>query len=454
MAPPGKDVVMLPALSFLPVLGASLAGALLGCLTGMVPGFHSNNVAATVGADPGLLLMVATLGTLAVDDPAWALVASCAVVSCAIAHTVANIVPSVYMAVPEGDTALTVLPGHRMVQAGRGGEALRISVVSSVASLAVATALVVPVRHLMASPVDLYRSVEPWLGTVLVAVSVQMMLKEASKARTAGVLRGWRAGAAAAGIFLTSGALGHLAIFQLGQVGPAFIGLFGTPMVLLVLLEGREAAPRTAAVATTDPERAMPWSATLRGTIAGTVVGWFPGISSAQATVLALPGGEGGEESMDGAREFIASVSAVNTANAVFTVVALATLLRVRSGAVAAVDGLMAWEAAPWASGALPTTEVTMLLVAAVVGGVVAAPVTLFIGSRFERAITRLSDRRVLVAILAMLVLMVAWGAGPVALLVLAGATGLGMLPPLMGLMRVHLMGVVMLPLAAGLLLL
>ncbi len=443
---------MLSTVPFVPVLGASLAGALLGCLTGMVPGFHSNNVATTIGANPGILLMVATLGTVAVEDPNWALVASCAVVSCAIAHTVANIVPSVYMAVPEGDTALTVLPGHRMVQAGRGGEALRISVVSSVASLALASALVVPVRLLMASPGNAYRSAEAWLGAVLVAISVLMMLKEASKGRTLGGLRGWRAGAAAAGIFAASGALGHLAIFQLGLVGPTFIGLFGTPMVLLALLEGREAVPMAVAESTGD-DRGMPWSATLRGTLAGAIVGWFPGISSAQATVLALPRGEVGEEDMEGARGFIASVSAVNTANAVFTVVALATLLRVRSGAVATVDGLMAWEAAPWTSGVLPGPDVTMLLVAAVVGGMVAAPVTLFIGRRFESLLTCLSDRRVLVMILALLVTAVAWDADIVALLVLAASTGLGMLPPIMGLMRVHLMGAVMMSLAVGLLL-
>ena len=114
---------------------ASILGALVGCLTGLVPGLHSNNAASFIGSRPGLLLMVAGLGMLTTDDPGWALVASSAVVACAVAHTIANIVPSIYLAIPEGDTALSVLPGHRMVMAGRGEEALRVSVTSSIASV-------------------------------------------------------------------------------------------------------------------------------------------------------------------------------------------------------------------------------------------------------------------------------------------------------------------------------
>ena len=96
------------------------------------------------------------MGMLSTDDPTWALVASSAVVACAVAHTVANIVPSIYLAIPEGDTALSVLPGHRMVMAGRGEEALRVSVTSSIASLAIALALVVPLAYVMGPPLGLY----------------------------------------------------------------------------------------------------------------------------------------------------------------------------------------------------------------------------------------------------------------------------------------------------------
>jgi len=438
-------------LPILPMLAASVAGAFLGCLTGLVPGLHSNNVASLIGANPGFIVGIATLGLVVSGGERWTLLASCAVVACAVAHTVANIVPSIYLAVPEGETALSVLPGHRMVLAGRGEEALRVSVLSSLLSLTVALALVVPLHYLMGPPLYLYDALEGWVGALLVAVAAFMIVQETTKANDGKGLGGWRAGVAATGVFVTAGALGHLAIFRLELVGPTFIGLFGVPMVMFALIDRRsereddEVAPRT------GRER-MPWLPALRGTFAGALVGWLPGISSAQATILAMPKEEGAENDMDGARRFIASVSAVNTANAVFTVVALVTLLRVRSGAVAAVDGLMAYDSPPWAYGVVPGLDVTALLMAAAVGGLVGVPVTWYIGKRFHAILENLSSRRMLVAILMMLVVMVAWGGNPLAVAVVVIAAGLGMVPPLLGLMRVHLMGVVTLPLALGLL--
>ena len=181
----------------------------------------------------------------------------------------------------------------------------------------------------------------------------------------------------------------------------------------------------------------------------GMVVGWFPGVSSAQATILAVSKRDGdGGDSVDGARRFIAGVSAVNTANAVFNLVALATFLRVRSGASAAVLSLSGWAAPPWDGALLPPSDVAALLVAAAVGGVVAAPATLAVGRLASRSASRLADLRALYAILVALVAC-CWVFGDKgALLVLAVSTALGLVPPLIGLMRVHLMGAITLPLA------
>ncbi|MCK5414608.1 MAG: tripartite tricarboxylate transporter permease [Thermoplasmata archaeon] len=430
---------------------ASLLGALVGCLTGLVPGLHSNNAASFIGNNPGFLLMVAGLGVLSTDDPTWALVASSAVVACAVAHTVANIVPSIYLAIPEGDTALSVLPGHRMVMAGRGEEALRVSVTSSIASLALALALVVPLAYVMGPHIGLYGLAMTLMGPFLLGASAYMMLKESEKGQGSDRLGGWRGTAAALVVFCASGALGHLALFQAGLVVPLFIGLFGVPMIVLAL-QRREEVPEPGPPLTVRNVPPPPWGSVLLGSLAGSLVGWFPGISSAQATILAVPGGSHGDDDMEGARRFIAGVSAVNTANAIFTLVALATILRVRSGATAAVRDLMAWEVAPWSSGIAPGPDIVSLLISATVGGLIAAPITILVGRRMEKALPVLSAKWFLAMVLAVLVFMAIVTGGFTAVIVLITASGLGLIPPALGLMRVHLMGAVALPLAIGLL--
>ncbi len=209
------------------VLTASLLGAFLGCATGLIPGLHSNNVASAVGSRPGLILALAAVGGGGSGAAGWELVASSAVVACAVAHTVSNIVPSVFFAVPEGGTALSVLPGHRMVKAGMGNEAIRVSVISSLAALVIAVALVVPVHGIMGPPLDLVHAIKDWIGPILLTVSMLMVLRETVKPAREDRPSGVWAGFAATAVLLASGALGHVVLFSDGMMAPLFIGLFG-----------------------------------------------------------------------------------------------------------------------------------------------------------------------------------------------------------------------------------
>ena len=443
---------MLQDVPVLATIAASVLGALLGCLTGLLPGLHSNNVATFVGGNPGLLLGVATSGLGGTGDPGWDLAGAAAIIACAVAHTIANIVPSVFLAIPDGDTALSVLPGHRMALAGRGHEALRLSVTSSLASLGMALALVVPVRMAMVIPGGLYDRLMTWLAPILLLVSVLLVLREGRGEGRAGAIGGWRASVAAMAILLAAGVLGQVALFEAEAVAPLFIGLFGIPLLLAAISGASERATPIEVAGMDDGVGRMPWSSVVRGTLAGTVVGWLPGVSSAQATILAVTGDdvrEVGDD--DGARRFIAGVSAVNTANVVFNLVALATLLRIRSGATSVGGGLRGWSDAPWGEGALPGMPVALLLASAAIGGLLAVPITLRAGKGVSKLLPLLSDRRSLVVLSLILVAAcVAWGGWFAGLVVLA-STALGVIPPLLGLMRVHLMGAVSLPLAMSL---
>jgi putative membrane protein len=386
------------------------------------------------------------------SEPGWGLAASAAIVAAALAHSITNIIPSIFFAVPEGDSALSVLPGHRMVRAGRGGEALRVSVVSSLVSLCLALVLLLPLRFVMGPPLDLYGSVSTWLGSILLLVSVIMVLKEAESDRPGPRLRGWRATLAAMVVFVLAGLLGEYALFDQGFVTPLFIGLFGIP-TMIVAMSG---SPEVPGPACDDdmPVGPFPWTSVVRGSIAGAIVGWFPGVSSAQATILAVSSnrGDGEGNEMEGSKRFIAGVSAVNTANVIFNLVALVTILGVRSGAAEAIWSVMQWPTPPWESGPLPDGQTALLVLSAVIGAMLAAPIAIVVGHRIHRLTPLLSRGSTLAMIglglAAICVGLEGWMAGGVLLV----AVAIGMVPPTLGLMRVHLMGVVTLPLALGIL--
>jgi len=447
----GADLVLLAAVA------ASVIGALLGCLTGLVPGFHTNNVAAVMLA-------------LAPATGAAPLAAACMVMSCAAAHALSAAIPSIFLAAPEGNAVIGVLPGHRLLLAGRGAEALRLHVGGCLGALAVSLVMLVPLRWALAPPVDLHGRLLPWLGPALLLGSALVVLAEGVRPRPSGTgSRGWRSAAVAALLMLASAALGHLCVFDrrallaIGGIGPLFVGLFGLPTLLLAVLDPPTSATGPIGdVAGTDERSARTgpwlggpsrWRVVLKGSMVGALVGWFPGTSSGQATMLAVVrSGDAPEGALEGARRYVLGVAAVGTANVVFNLAALATFLRVRSGATAAVGGLMTWATAPW-TGLLPPVEVGALLLAISIGASVAAPVVLMGGRVAAAARPLLSDRRLLLLVAAALAAICVLPGGARAALVLVAATSLGMLPPLLGVMRVHLMGAMTVPVAVGLLL-
>ena len=269
----------------------------------------------------------------------------------------------------------------------------------------------------------------------------------------------------ALGLLLASGLLGHLVVFRDGAllgggsvggggIGALFVGLFGLPTVAWALLDPpRPEAARDATVTGSDDRGC--WGAVARGVLAGAVVGWFPGTSSGQATMIAVAGrgGPTGGDELDRARRYVAGTAAVAGASTVFNLAALATFMRIRSGPAAAVVRLTRWAEAPWGAGWLPGPDVALLLVAIAVGAAVAAMVTVRTGRLAAERAASLGDRRLLVAVaIVLLGGCVALGGWRSALVLLA-STSLGLLPPMLGVMRVHLMGAMTLPVALGFLL-
>ena len=111
----------------------SMLGVLLGTITGLVPGFHPNNVAfILLSITPMIVVESPLLNALVPPDLLLVLVASI-ILAASVAHTFLNFIPAAFIGAPEGDTALALLPAHRLLLEGK--ETIFIYFLNSVSNI-------------------------------------------------------------------------------------------------------------------------------------------------------------------------------------------------------------------------------------------------------------------------------------------------------------------------------
>jgi putative membrane protein len=407
----GVDVTLAPARSLL-FCGFLVGGVALGTLSGLTPGIHANTFALL-------------LAGLAPTVPGPLPYVGAAMLAAGTVHTFLDVVPALALGVPDPAMATTALPGHRLVLAGQGREAVRLSALGSAGAVVVAIPLAVPMTRVMTAA---YPAISAHLPLVLGGVAATLVLTERTVTGTLGAVLAVAA----------SGMLGLL-VLDLptggpvdagGMLAPLFAGLFGAP-VLLDALTGA-GVPDQADPTVTTPKLAVAGFA-LVGTLAGAVVGYLPGISPAVAATVALlvvPDA--------GTRGFIVTTSGVNTANAIFALFALVALGSPRTGVLVAVE-----------RAGVPL-DLPVLLAGVLVGAAAGFVLVLSVGDRYLRTVGRLDYTRLSIGVLCLLVGLVGMLTGPLGVGVFAAATVVGLIPVRFGARRANLMGVLLVPLAVG----
>jgi TctA family transporter len=234
---------------------------------------------------------------------------------------------------------------------------------------------------------------------------------------------------------------------------PLFTGLFGLSTLLLSLID----TPTIPEQKIKDVHVNLKWWRKIRGVLSGTfaggLVGWYPGVTSAQATVIAksLAGGDTQDDSekpedLSSQKEFIVAYSGVNTANGIFNVIALYVILRARSGAMHAVQDIMEDSIFPWEPSQNVPVGLALMLVSVLIAAIAALFLTLYFGRVFAKIANKFPYKKMVSTVIIFLIIMIFFLSGPIGLVIAAIAICMGLIPPLLGLSRVHLMGVLMFP--------
>ncbi len=412
-------------------------GFLLGIISGLTPGIHVNNFA----------LILVALSPLFLELGFAPFYIAVIILANSVTQTFLDIIPSIFLGAPEADTALAVLPGHALLMEGRGAEAVRLSAIGSAGAVVVALLMAVPLGFFF---LNIYSTIEAYIGWILVLIVVIMIATENGEViEGQGSLVHLKFKGYAVMLFIISGLLGMFAFDNTDKMSPLVTfgepsillpllsGLFGASMLVLSLMTKSEIPPQQKACRFVLPGKRI-IRGMLTGSAAGSFVAWLPGVSSAVGTIIAsLLVRE--EKDADSSKEFMISLSGANTANAIFSLIALFIIQRARSGAMVAIDGLInvsEWE----------LSTIIILLVVIIYISIISYYTTIYLGDRIAGFLSRVNYSKLCTAVLAGLTLMVMVFTGWFGLVIFLISTPVGMIASFAKIRKTHAMGVILLP--------
>jgi putative membrane protein len=390
---------------FIQILIAIIIGVTFGIFTGLTPGIHINLISIILLSLSGYFLDFTTPVVLCVF-----------IIAMSVTHTFLNHIPSVFLGAPDADTALGVLPGHKLLMQGKGYEAVKLTVIGSLLSLVVTIILISIVLPFL--PL-FYGYIEPYMGKILIGVVIFMLLKEQGiNKKMWGFV-----------VFMLSGILG-MTVFSIPNLKqplfPMLSGMFGISTLLISLSDNSEIPlQKTTGTIKVSPLNTL--KAVLAAVFSGSLTGIFPGLGSATAAIIAMQ--IVGEIGMYG---FIILIGGVNTVNFIFSIATFYTMQKARNGAIVAVLEIIS---------SIGREELWLFLAVALIAGGIATFLALSITKAFSFLISRINYRWLCVGIIGLILVLTSHFSGLVGFLVLLTSTALGIIPAQIGVKRSNAMG-------------
>ena len=383
------------------ILISIFIGILAGTFTGLAPGIHINLV--------GVLLVSLSNSLFKNTNRIYLIVF---IASMSIAHTFIDFIPSIFLGCPDTDSGLSILPGHELLNKGKGYEAVMLTAYGGLIAIIILLFVSFPLAALFSWIYDSIHSVMFW---VLIAMVFILILTEKKKF-------------SALFVFLICGLLG-MCVLNLGikeSLLPLLTGLFGSSMLIISIKNKTQISKQEV----TKPKIKM-LKPILGAMIASPLCGFLPGLGSGQAAVL------GSVVSKADNKGFLALIGATNILVMGFSFVSLYAISKTRTGAAAAIQeiiGILSWKI------------LIILLVAILISGVISFLLTKVLAKIFSQKISKINYSLLSISTLIFLVIIVLIFSGFLGLIVLIASTLIGIYCNTLKVRKTNMMGCLLVP--------
>lgn len=375
-----------------------ILGIIGGTITGLIPGIHIN------------LIGIIFVSSIALNFPQTYFIVF--IVSLSITHTFVDFIPSIFLGCPDTDTELGVLPGHKLVQKGKGFEAILLSSYGSLAAIFVLLLIALPSFILIKQSYSFVSQLIPYL---LILFSFLLIFSEKNKLT-------------ALKIFLLTGLLGYsISFLEINQpLLPLLTGLFGSS-IIIQSIKNKTKIPEQKITKTSIPLK----KPLLASIVSAPLCSFLPGLGSGQAAVI------GNMITKEGDKGFLTLLGITNTLVMGFSMITLFAIEKTRTGTALFIKEI------------LPSLEIKFLfliILTILFSGIISFFLTIKLGKIFSKKINKIPYRKLAITTLIILSIIVLIVSGIKGFFVLIVSTLTGTYSLKFKIRRTNMMGSLMIP--------
>ena len=381
-----------------------LIGCILGIMTGLTPGLHINLIASIMLALSNFLLKYTSDLNLIII-----------IISMSITHLFLDTIPSIFLGVPNEDTAIIILPAHKLLLEGKAQEAVFLSLLGTLFSIII-ICIFIPILIFIFPILNFF--LKNHIHIILIILTIILILKEKQRFLTLT-------------IFLFSGTMGFI-ILNTPNIKepllPLLAGLFGLSSLILSIKNNTKIPKQINQNLKIEIKKIK---FILIGFIAGVFSAFLPGLGSAQTSVLTSSIIRKIEP-----KDFLILNSSINSVNLIGSFITLFTINKARSGIAVAVSQLIN----------LTLNKLILIFSVILATTFIATVLTICFSRIFSKLISKINYERLCYSIIVLITILVLIISKPIGLLILITSTSLGVYVQLKQVNKNHLMGCLLLP--------
>ena len=385
-------------------------GIIAGIFTGLIPGVHINLISMLLLTYFVFLLKFFEINFLVIF-----------IIVMGVTHTFIDFIPSVIFGIPDSDTALSVLPAHRLVLNGEAYKAIFLSSIGSLFGMFFSIFFVILFYFFLE---NFYLFIKNYIWIFLIFVLIISVFLERTISK-----KFW----ALFVVFLSVG-FGFLILNSSILSSPLlvlFSGFFGISSILNSILENESKLPEQKFNFDFNFDLNF-FKAVFVGGISSSICSTTPGIGNSQAATMATLFFKNISSEL-----FIVCVSSINTINFILSFMTFYLISKARNGSVFVISQI---------TPEISFGDLFFYFLIIILVSIIGFFLTLLIGKKLIKIVFKLNLKLINLSVLILIFIIIFYFSGFFGILVLIASTMLGYFTILIGIRRVNLMAVLLVP--------